>query len=243
VVSHAAPSLIDQPGTPEQAWQAWPGLRQLPPAGLPAWDSAVVVAAHPDDEVLGAGGTIALLAAAGARLRLIAVTDGEASHPGTSDPAGLGRLRAAERAAALGILGAGDMEVVRLGLPDSGLSRVEDEVTSALAEACRGFAVCLAPWERDAHPDHEVAGRAARRASGRVLGYPVWAWHWAVPGDPRLPWERGLRVELPPGAAARKRAAIQAFTSQLTGRAGGAGPVLAPGIVAHFTRTQEVLFE
>jgi hypothetical protein len=40
--------------------------------------------------------------------------------------------------------------------------------------------------------------------------------------------------------AAGKTAAIGAFASQLTDRA-GAGPVLPPGIVAHFTRDQEVL--
>jgi hypothetical protein len=40
--------------------------------------------------------------------------------------------------------------------------------------------------------------------------------------------------------AARKAAAIGAFASQLTDRE-GAEPVLPPGIVAHFTRDQEVL--
>jgi LmbE family N-acetylglucosaminyl deacetylase len=119
---------------------------------------------------------------------------------------------------------------------------VEGEVVSALREACRGFEVCLAPWDADAHADHEAAGRAARRATRRVLSYPVWAWHWAAPADRRLPWPRALRVELPPAVAARKRSAIQAFTSQLTGRAGADGPVLPPAIVAHFTRSQEVLF-
>ena len=77
------PNRIDAPGTAEAAWRAWPALRLLPMADSASWTSAVVVAAHPDDEILGAGGTIALLARAGARLRLVAVTDGEASHPGT----------------------------------------------------------------------------------------------------------------------------------------------------------------
>lgn len=241
-MNHTAPNRIDRPGTDERAWRAWPGLRQLPPADLSAWRSVVVVAAHPDDEVLGVGGTLALLAEAGARLRLIALTDGEASHLGARDRAGLARCRARERAAALAILRVGNIEVVRLGFPDTGLGRVESDVESALREACRGFEVCLAPWDVDAHADHEAAGRASRRASRHVLSYPIWAWHWAAPADCRLPWECGLRVELPPAIAARKRSAIQAFTSQLTDRAGAAGPVLPPGVVAHFTRTQEVLF-
>ena len=122
-----------------------------------------MVAAHPDDEVLGVGGTMAMLAAAGARLRLIAVTDGEASHPG-ADPAALGPVRAEETAAALQALGAGSADVIRLRFPDTGLAAREGELAAVLREQCAGFKVCLAPWERDAHADHEAAGRAARRA-------------------------------------------------------------------------------
>ena len=66
-------------------------------------------------------------------------------------------------------------------------------------------------------------------------------WHWARPADPRVPWQRACRVPLPAEVAARKRAAIQAFASQLADRGLAAGPVLPPGIVAHFTSGQEVL--
>jgi LmbE family N-acetylglucosaminyl deacetylase len=47
----------------------------------------VVLAALPDDEVLGAGGIRSFLASASIRLQLVAVTDGEAPHPGQLDPA------------------------------------------------------------------------------------------------------------------------------------------------------------
>ena len=62
-----------------------------------------------------------MLAAAGARLRLIAVTDGEASHPG-ADPEVIARVRTAESVAARHVLGVQDIEVIRLRLPDTGLS-------------------------------------------------------------------------------------------------------------------------
>lgn len=131
--------------------------------------------------------------------------------------------------------------MIRLRLPDTAVAAHEDELRGLLRELCAGFAVCLAPWARDAHADHEAAGRAALRAGaadGRiVLSYPVWMWHWARPADPRVPWHRACRVLLPAEVAARKRAAIGAFASQLAGR----GPVLPPGIVAHFTSGQEVL--
>jgi LmbE family N-acetylglucosaminyl deacetylase len=243
VVSRGAPNRIDLPGTPEEAWESWLELRHLPVASPQAWRSVVIVAAHPDDEVLGVGGTMAMLAAGGARLRLIAVTDGEASHPG-ADPEATGRTRTEESADALAILGVPDIEVIRLRFPDTSLAACEDELSARLGELCAGFGVCLTPWEGDAHADHEAAGRAARRAGRRagteVLSYPIWMWHWAEPGDQRVPWPRARRIPLPPEVAASKRSAIGAFASQLTDRE-GAGPVLPSGIVAHFTREQEVL--
>ena len=97
-----------------------------------------------------------MLAAAGTRLRLIAVTDGEASHP-AADPEVIARVRTEESAAARDVLGARDADVVRLRLPDTGLAAREDELADRLG-ACAGFVVCLAPWEADAHADHEAAG-------------------------------------------------------------------------------------
>jgi len=238
------PNLIDRAGTQEYAWDSWPGLRQLPLADPAAWPDVVVIAAHPDDEVLGVGGTMAILAAAGARMRLVAVTDGEGSHP-DADPAAIARTRTAETAAALDVLGASGIDVVRLRFPDTGLAEHEEELAGALGEQCAGFGVCLAPWEADVHADHEAAGRAAwragRLAGARVLTYPIWMWHWAKPGDQRVPWHRACQVRLPAEVAARKRAAIDAFASQLTDRGPGTGPVLPAGIVAHFTRSEEVL--
>jgi LmbE family N-acetylglucosaminyl deacetylase len=235
------PNPIDAPGSSEALWNDWiPSLRSEV-LDVTAWTSAVILAAHPDDEVLGAGGIVCLLAAAGARLRLIAVSDGEASHPGCRDAGALARRRARERAAALRELGAADAEVVRLGLPDTGLAGREDEIASAVRDLAGGFAACLAPWEDDVHADHEVVGRAARQAGSPCYHYPVWMWHWARPADPRVPWHRAVRVPLPPAVADRKAAAIGCFGSQLEPREDGAGPVLSAAFVSHFTRDYELL--
>lgn len=242
MVSAAPPNLIDAPGTPEAAWRAWPGLSRLTAVDPAGWSSAVVVAAHPDDEVLGAGGTIAALAARGARLRLVALTDGEASHP--CERESIGPRRAAETAAALTALGARHAEVIQLSLPDSGLAAHEHEITARLRGLVAGFDTCLAPWHHDAHPDHEAAGRAARAARGGegLLWYPVWMWHWARPGDPRVPWHSAVRVRLPRRLLADKRRAIGCFASQLRDRGPGQGPVLTAAVVAHFVRDAEVFF-
>ena len=170
---------IDALGTSERTWTTWPWLSAPPGtrapatgssglarhAGLAQVASAVIVAAHPDDEVLGAGGLMSMLATARARLRLVAVTDGEGSHRGHADPGELARRRTAETTAALRALGAPAAEVIRLRLPDTGLAGREDDLTAALAPLAEGFDICLAPWDRDMHPDHEAAGRAACRAA------------------------------------------------------------------------------
>lgn len=222
---------IDAPGTAERAWREWPGLPALPVADITGWRNVVVVAAHPDDEVLGVGGLLAML---DVPIRLIAVTDGEASHPHLPAER-IAATRRKETGAALAHLT--DCEIHRLGMSDAG---VHDEgLAPVLTELTRGFDVCLAPWEYDAHSDHEAAGRSALAAGAangvEVLRFPIWAWHWAAPADPRLPWSSACRVPLTAGAMARKRAAIGCFTSQL-------GTILPPGIVEHFTREQEVLF-
>ncbi|WP_307801951.1 PIG-L deacetylase family protein [Actinomadura violacea] len=225
-------NLIDAPGTAEADWRAWPGLRDLPALDFAGWRRVAVVAAHPDDEVLGAGGLLAALAGLGAHVRLVAVTDGEASHPHL-DPAGVAATRIAETRAALRHLA--PCEVVRLGMPDAGVDAAD--LAARLDGLVRGFDACLAPWEHDAHRDHEAAGRAALDAGAGqgvpVLRFPIWAWHWARPADPRVPWDRARRVPLTAAVRDRKEAAIGCFASQL-------GTILPPETVAHFTRDHEV---
>ena len=100
----AKPNRIDQPGTAAAAWAAWPWLRRLPSADPRAWASAVVIAAHPDDEVLGRGrddghpGRRRSPPAAGRAHRRRGVAPGRRSRR-------VAATRAAESAAALGPAG------------------------------------------------------------------------------------------------------------------------------------------
>ncbi|MEU1296849.1 MULTISPECIES: PIG-L family deacetylase [unclassified Streptomyces] len=241
---------IQAPGTDEEAWRRWGALTRLPQASLPEDGHVVVVAAHPDDEVLGFGGAMALLAGRGVALTVVTVTDGEGSHPGSRavTPRRLARLRARELEDALAELGADDARLVRLRVPDTGVARHEERTSAALAPLLRGASLVVAPWTGDVHSDHEAAGRAALTAA-RHTGtpcrlYPVWMWHWAVPGDHRVPWETARRVALPPGVLARKRAAVDRFVTQ-TRPLGGApqdAAILPPAELAHHLRPMEVLF-
>ncbi|HEX9229124.1 MAG TPA: PIG-L family deacetylase, partial [Arthrobacter sp.] len=71
-------------GTGEDAWAA-SGLAALPELPLDAGEltgqAFIVLAAHPDDESLGAGGLMARLRRLGARVTVLLCTAGEASHP------------------------------------------------------------------------------------------------------------------------------------------------------------------
>ena len=234
-------------GTDELSWAEWPA-----PARWAALDvealarrRVVVVAAHPDDEVLGVGGLLARLARRAADLTLVWATDGEASHPGSAAAlAGrLGPVRRAESAAAAERLGLRAAARVHLGLPDGGLALREDALVARLAELVGRDDVLLAPWAGDGHPDHEACGRAARSVAETVLEYPVWAWHWAVPDDTRVPWERARRVDLDADARDRKAAAVGCFGSQVEpiGPDPADGPVLPPRVLAHFRRRHEVV--
>ena len=71
------------PGTDEQTWLGGNRLGGLRPfAATSGPRRLIVVAPHPDDEVLGAGGLLQQMQQAGVETVLVAVTDGEASHPG-----------------------------------------------------------------------------------------------------------------------------------------------------------------
>lgn len=241
--------LIQAPGTPEEKWASWPGLASLPELHLEGVREVLLVAAHPDDEVLGLGGTIARFAAAGVRLRLVAVTDGEASHPDSRSPLvpDLRRVRTVETERALAALGAERTEIIRLRIPDGGVAAHEERLTSRLAQLAPGADLVAAPWSGDAHPDHEAAGRATTTAGAAagvtVLHYPIWTWHWARPGDTRVPWRRAARIPLGHDALVRKRAALDCFESQV--RPLGDDPadaaILPPEEIAHFLRDHEVV--
>jgi LmbE family N-acetylglucosaminyl deacetylase len=74
--------------------------------------------AHPDDESLLTGGSMALLASQGHRVVLVTATNGEAGLAAQSQRDGLGALRAGEVSRAAQLLGCA--QVYLLGYPDSG---------------------------------------------------------------------------------------------------------------------------
>lgn len=228
------------PGTPSVAWRSHPAWHTGTPISLAGVTRLVVLAAHPDDESLGAGGLIATATLLGLPVEIVCATDGEGSHPDspTHGPEALARLRSEEGRRAAGELGV--TTVHRLGLPDGAVDENQDRLTQRLVELVgdgRGEVV-VAPWRRDGHPDHEAAGRAAaaaaRRTGADLWEYPVWFWHWGRPDD--APWTSLHPFDLDEGATRAKRAAIDAHASQVAPLSDleGDETLLSPELLAHF---------
>jgi LmbE family N-acetylglucosaminyl deacetylase len=237
--------VIAGTGTPEALWRPWLDAEPRPPLDLDRLSGrrVVVLAAHPDDEVLGVGGLLIDLAGRGSQIVAVWVTDGEASHPGSHaiEPEQLAWKRRAESRRALAALGVAPMLSVVLGLPDGGLGDCLPALRTAVRDLVGPDDVVLAPWRGDGHPDHEAVGSVAAEFATTLLEYPIWMWHWAMPDDDRVPWAR-LRTVAVPDPAAKARA-IDAFDTQV--RPIGPEPedaaILPPDVVARFLRSHEVV--
>ena len=249
---NAASRVIHGQGTCEAQWQAWPQLHAVPQislAGLvPVGVRAVIVAPHPDDEVLASGGLIAMLAARGDQPLVIGVTDGDASHPGSTrwTPEELAEFRHGEVLTGLGWLGIEPQNYLRLSLPDGQVQGHHTQLVESLGRVLRAGDAVLSTWAADGHPDHEATAVAVSAACAAAccphLQSPVWMWHWAAPGDRRVPWTQLRRLRLTPDAQRRKHLAVQAHASQLTAQDNGAPPVLAPSTVQRLLRPFEYFF-
>jgi len=214
---------------------------------VPPDHRAVIVAPHPDDEILGCGGLLHLLGELGRRLTLVAVTDGDGSHPDSNlwPTSRLRNTRPLETREALRRLRLERASVTRLALPDGLVSAQEEALEQRLLDLLTPQDVVFVTWRLDGHPDHEATGRATLAAcqqrGARCIEVPIWTWHWASPGDTRVPWERAQRLALDADVLALKKHAVNAFGSQLSADPStGQGPILPPAVVARLTRPWEV---
>ena len=250
VVDHPRP--ISSCGTAESTWLDWLAqgvvkacvLQDL----LSPSERLVVVAPHPDDDVLACGGLIAMHQAQGGTVLVISVTDGEASHAGSTrwQAPALAATRHQELLAGLQQLGVGQMAVHRLALPDGAIARHIDWLELALMELLERADVVITTWQLDGHPDHEATAQAASRVCKktgcRLLRAPVWMWHWAKIDDPLVPWKSLYRLPLAHHAMAQKQAALAAHASQLDVSSRQDGAVLDAAIVARARRSDEYFF-
>jgi len=172
----------------------------------------LLFAPHPDDEVAGPGGTLALHRAAGDPVRVVIATDGVSGDPDQRfDPASYTTMRRAESTAGLHEVAVDD--VAFWGFPDNcvlSAADVERGVLAAVAELERSRPdLVYLPWQREGHPDHHALHGIVTAAMERVafaglaLGYEVW--NAMVPE---------VIVDVTP-VVEQKRRAMQAHHSQL----------------------------
>jgi LmbE family N-acetylglucosaminyl deacetylase len=213
--------------------------------GLTGSDRLLIIAPHPDDESIAAGGLLQIAKAAGAALRVLVLTDGD-NNPwpqrwvekrwtiDATARARWGARRRVEAEAALNLLGVARSDVRFLALPDMGITEIlmrdDRDVTKVIRDEASSFAPTLlvAPSPADRHPDHSAAFILATRACAdagrefsRVLTFAV---HGAAPE------EGGIVVELSDAQREVKYEAIRAHASQMT---------LSEKRFLKFARTQE----
>jgi LmbE family N-acetylglucosaminyl deacetylase len=183
-------------------------------AWLPEDRELLVVAAHPDDEVLGAGGLIHAWTARGAKVTVLSVSDGEAADPKRHD---LANVRRGELKDALRKLCSTHVSVVRLGLPDGKLASYLNRLRNALMSLAHADVTIIAPYECDGHPDHAAVGNVcievARSLGIPIARYAVGAWHEA--GTATLRGARWGKFALSDDARRAKARAVQCFSSQV----------------------------
>ena len=131
----------------------------------------LVFAAHPDDEVLGMGGTIAVHTDAGDEVRVVVVTDGSSTQ--YPDDAAIRARKEDEAVRAARELGVADY--VHLDLPDMRLDTLPHvEVNRVVEEHVRELAPRLVYTPHpDVNRDHRVLFDSVAVATRPVPGQPV----------------------------------------------------------------------
>ena len=212
-------------------------------------DRVLVLAPHPDDEAIGAGGLVQRVIARGGDVRVVFLTSGE-SNPWPvryvnrrwtvrdCDRQEWGRTRCEEARASLRTLGAGDCATF-LGYPDqqlAGIARSGDaRVADMLRSIMREFrpALLVAPSAQDLHSDHRAAGYFAHQAVRGLGDDAPEIFTYVVHGHGRTT-RLHLALDLTDQERKRKRDAIECHRSQL---------YLSRGRFLAYARPTEEFFE
>lgn len=189
---------------PTPPWRPRPEHELVPYGAVSTLDvrSLLVLAPHPDDEVFGCGGLLALAAQQGVAVHVAVVSDG-----GAGGDAAAREQECRDAAQALGYL-AGPGSLRFWARPDRGVVPDADLVQRMRALCVETAADwLLAPSPFEVHPDHLAVCRAATEAvagtAARLVYYEV--------GQALM---ANLLVDVT-SVMPRKHAAMRAFSSQL----------------------------
>ena len=145
-------------------------MKHLFPPLLPKDDlrpPVLVIAAHPDDEVIGCGAMLAWHRRAGHTVTAVHMTDGTAGDP-DGRHRDIAELRRREGSEALRRLGVEDVR--SLGLPDGELPEHLDAVRARFRELVAEVSpkTLYSFFFTEAHRDHRAIGRAVAEESGAM---------------------------------------------------------------------------
>jgi LmbE family N-acetylglucosaminyl deacetylase len=140
----------------------------VPVPDILAMRRVVAFSPHPDDNEIGAAGTLARLIEMGAEVTWVVASDGAMGSFDDETAAGIVETRRQEQESAMAIVGGSRLEW--LGFRDMTLARHEEELESRVYAAIRRLKPDLVmapdPWcPYEAHPDHRALGRVVATAA------------------------------------------------------------------------------
>jgi len=181
VVAFALGAFLLSPDA-DAAKQARPRVNP-PTITVDADTKLLVVAPHPDDETLSAGGLMQRVRSVGGRVHVVYLTDGDGypegvrvedhiESPTSKDFRGYGRRRRAEARAALNALKLGGYAYTFLSFPDGGLCRLTRQYWSERRGAYRSPYTRLdrPPKAEVIVPDTEYRGEDLTQELARIIG-------------------------------------------------------------------------
>jgi N-acetylglucosamine malate deacetylase 1 len=173
----------------------------------------LIISAHPDDMEIGMGGTVAMLAAKGAKITSLILTDGRRSpNPFAFPPDEMSRIRRQEAETAREILGIKGL--ISFDLADlksaSNIEKASIGLRKILTESVPSEIYTLHPeWDR--HPTHRASAKILMELIGELpeLRSAIWAYEvWGL--FPR--WDRFEDIS---SVISQKIASVQAHKSQI----------------------------
>jgi len=138
--------------------------------------NVLIIASHPDDEVLGCGATIARHAARGDVVHTLILAEGVTSRVGVADAAQQRRLAALHKAAGRANACLGVKKVELLGFPDNRMDSVDRlDVTQAIEARVAKFRprVVYTHHPGDLNIDHQITHEAVAAACRPLPGQTV----------------------------------------------------------------------
>jgi LmbE family N-acetylglucosaminyl deacetylase len=161
--------------------------------------NVLCVTAHPDDESVFAGGTLALLARRGAEVRIACCTRGEGGETGEPPVCGraeLGAVRSEELRCAARALGCAGVDFLPFRDPDIGPENALYAFAASAEEVAAALTDILASRKPDVlithgsggeygHPGHLLTHRAALQAARAANVATVYTFGADFPGHPR----------------------------------------------------------